>query len=179
MQAGRDRINETRARYGFNEASDNVVGMADNAVEGQAPKLFGVDPATTTADAAAGVLNNGSYIKNPSAKNLTSLLTDSGKIGSKEMSGKFMYVVENNDEIIIGTRAGQRMPHPTLVGGVNPQVYAAGIVDIRGGRIYSIDNASGHFKPGPEALKAAERAFNRLPLGAFRKDFQGYLPFDR
>ena len=39
------------------------------------------------------------------------------------------------------------MPHPTLVGGANPQVRAAGIVDIRGGRIYSADNTSGHFKP--------------------------------
>ena len=69
------------------------------------------------------------------------------------------------------------MPHPTLVGGAKPKVRAAGVVDIRGGRIYSVDNASGHFKPGPEALSAAEEAFGSLPASAFHRQFQGYVPF--
>jgi hypothetical protein len=105
------------------------------------------------------------------------MVTDSGRIGNKQMSGQFMYVVDDSGQIIIGTRAGQRMPHPTLVGGANPQVRAAGIVDIRGGRIYSVNNASGHFKPGAGSLTAAENAFGALPSRAFHRDFRGYLPY--
>ncbi len=69
------------------------------------------------------------------------------------------------------------MPHPTLIGGANPQVNAAGIVDIRGGRIFSVNNASGHFKPGDGSLNSAAEAFGQLPSGAFHKNFQGYLPY--
>ena len=138
---------------------------------------FTVDPATRAADEAAGVLVNGRYIKNPTAQNLADLVTDTGKIGSSRMSGQFMYVVDDAGNIVIGTRAGQRMPHPTLIGGANPSVQGAGIVDIRGGRIFSVDNASGHFKPGAGSLQAAEAAFGNLPAGAFHRNFQGYLPF--
>jgi hypothetical protein len=88
-----------------------------------------------------------------------------------------MYVVDDGGNIIIGTRAGQRMPHPTLVGGSNPTVRAAGVVDIRGGRIYSVNNMSGHFKPGTSSLAAAQEAFGRLPASAFHKDFVGYVPY--
>jgi hypothetical protein len=141
---------------------------------------WGVDDAMRAADEAAGVIVNGRYITNPTAKNLAGLLTDSGKIGGKQISGQFMYVVDDAGNIIIGTRAGQRMPHPTLIGGANPQVRAAGIVDIRGGRIFSVDNASGHFKPGSGSLGAAEEAFRRLlPDSAFHKNFQGFLPWNR
>ncbi|QDV51351.1 Calx-beta domain protein [Gimesia fumaroli] len=142
-------------------------------------KLFGVDPATRAADETAGVLVNGHYIKNPTAKSLNSLLTDSGKIGGKQMSGRYMYVIDDAGNITIGTRAGQRMPHPTLIGGANPQVRGAGIVDIRGGRIFSVDNVSGHFKPGAGSLDAARKAFGKLPDSAFHRNFEGYLPYSR
>ena len=145
----------------------------------RAPSRFGVDPATRAADEAAGVLVNGRYIKNPTAKSLNSLLTDSGKIGGKQMSGRYMYVIDDAGNITIGTRAGQRMPHPTLIGGANPQVRGAGIVDIRGGRIFSVDNASGHFKPGAGSLDAAREAFGKLPDSAFHRNFEGYLPYSR
>lgn len=69
------------------------------------------------------------------------------------------------------------MPHPTLVGGSNPQVQAAGMIEIRGGKIYSINNASGHFKPSIESLEVAEDVFSNLPQNIFSKDFQGYLPY--
>jgi len=140
---------------------------------------FRVDPAMQAADEAAGVLKNGSYIKNPTAKNMNDLITDSGKIGSKQMSGQYMYVVDTNGNIVIGTRAGQKMPHPTLIGGENPQVKAAGIVDIRGGQIYKVDNSSGHFKPSAESLQAAEEAFGKLPSSAFSSSFQGYVPYNK
>lgn len=161
------------ARRGSN--SSNAADTA-SSVSRQGP--FTVDPAMQAADQAAGVLRNGSYIKNPTARQLNDLVTPSGKIGSKQMSGQYMYVVDEGGNIIIGTRGGQRMPHPTLIGGENPQVKAAGIVDIRGGQIYKVDNASGHFKPSAESLKAAEEAFSKLPSNAFRNNFQGYVPFN-
>lgn len=61
------------------------------------------------------------------------------------MNGQYMYVVDMDENIIIGTRGGQRMPHPTLVGGSSPQVRVAGMVEIRGEKIYSINNANRHF----------------------------------
>lgn len=136
------------------------------------------------ADEAAGVIVNGRYITNPTARNLGDILTGSGKVGGKQMSGQFMYVVDDAGNIIIGTRARNitttPMPHPTLIGGANPQVRAAGIVDIRGGQIYSVDNTSGHFKPGARSLEAAEEAFRRiLPGSAFHRNFQGFLPWNR
>ncbi len=130
------------------------------------------------ADEAAGVLVDGRYIKNPTARNLADLMTETGRIGSSRTSGQFMYVVDETGDITIGTRAGQRMPHPTLIGGANPSVQGAGSVDIRGGRIFSVDNASGHFKPGAGSLEAAERAFRKLPTGAFHRKCQGYLHFE-
>jgi hypothetical protein len=139
--------------------------------------LFSVDRSMFAADEAAGVRFGGSYIKNPTAQSLSDLVTESGRIGGKQMNGQYMYVIDSSGDITIGTRGGQRMPHPTLIGGEDPLVLGAGIVDIRAGRIYSIDNASGHFKPGAGSLDAARDAFGRLPAKVFRPDFQGYLPY--
>ena len=139
---------------------------------------YSVDPTMFPDDEAAGVLRNGEYVKNPTAHSINDYISEgSNYLGSKNMNGQYMYVVDMDGNIIIGTRGGQRMPHPTLVGGSNPQVQAAGIVEIRSGKIYSINNASGHFKPGVESLEVAEDAFSNLPQNIFSKDFQGYLPY--
>lgn len=141
-------------------------------------KTWKVDPAMKPADEATGVLKNGVYVKNPTAQNINSLVKEgSSYLGGKTMNGKYMYVVDAKGNITIGTRGGQHMPHPTLIGGSNPQVKAAGIVEIRGGRIYKIDNASGHFKPGVSSLEAARDGFSGLPSNVFSKEFQGYVPF--
>jgi hypothetical protein len=130
-------------------------------------------------DIQEGVLVDGVYKVNPTAQNINNLVKPgSNYIGNSKMNGKYMYVVDQKGNIIIGTRAGGHMPHPTLVGGANPQVKAAGIVEIRGGKIYKIDNASGHFKPGIEALDAARDAFSNLPSNVFHKSFQGYVPYE-
>ncbi|MBN3941583.1 hypothetical protein [Nostoc sp. NMS9] len=171
------------ARLGvvFHSATNNSPenNNAENANIGERSETWGVDPATRAADEAAGVIVNGSYIKNPTARKLADIVTESGKIGSKQMTGQFMYVVDELGNIIIGTRAGQRMPHPTLIGGKNPRVLAAGIVDIRGGKIYSVNNASGHFKPGANSLEAARESFTKLPNKLFHKNFQGFKPYDQ
>ncbi|EOE6860827.1 hemagglutinin repeat-containing protein [Cronobacter dublinensis] len=143
------------------------------------PTKWSVDPATQPADKAAGVLINGSYIKNPTAQNLSGLLSETGRVGTKNMNGQFMYVIDKTGNIIIGTRSGQRMPHPTLIGGKDPQVIGAGIVEIRGGKIYSVDNASGHFKPGAGSIGVAKDAFSKIPSQYFSKDFQGYKSYDK
>ena len=69
------------------------------------------------------------------------------------------------------------MPHPTLVGGQNPTVQGAGVIDIRGGKIFSIDNVSGHFKPDASSLISVQNAFSEYPTSVFHKNFQGYIPF--
>ncbi|ELY2498644.1 hypothetical protein SMB59_004172 [Cronobacter muytjensii] len=143
------------------------------------PTKWSVDPATQAADKAAGVLINGGYIKNPTAQNLSGLLSETGRVGAKNMNGQFMYVFDKTDNIIIGTRSGQTMPHPTLIGGKDLQVIGAGIVEIRGVEIYSVDNASGHFKPGAGSIGVAKDAFIKIPSQYFSKDFQGYKPYDK
>jgi hypothetical protein len=66
------------------------------------------------------------------------------------------------------------LPHPTLIGGENPQVLTAGMVDIIS-KIYSINNFSGHFKPTALSLESMQNAFNLLPSQAFKNDFQGFI----
>jgi RHS repeat-associated protein len=161
------------------EGSNVTPATAPAKITAHNGSLFSVDKTMHAADEAAGVLINGRYIQNPTARNLSYMVTESGRIGSKRTNGRFMYVIDQEGAIIVGSRNASRMPHPTLVGGENPRVLGAGIVDIRGGKIYSVDNASGHFKPGPGSLDAAQSAFSQLPPNVFRKDFQGYLPYTR
>jgi hypothetical protein len=90
-------------------------------------------------------------------------------ISPKSHSGQAMYVVDPTGNIVIGYRYNfapeilqfPRSPHPTLLGG-NPQVLGAGIIDIRGGRIFSINNSSGHFHPSSESLIVASHYFNNF-----------------
>ena len=130
-------------------------------------------------DIEMDVLIDGVYIKNPTAQKMSNLIKPgSNYVGNSKMNGQFMYVVDVDGNIIIGSRAGQHMPHPTLIGGSNPTVQGAGIIEIRGGKIYSVDNASGHFKPSIDSLINVESAFEQLPSNVFHKDFKGYLPYD-
>ena len=70
-------------------------------------------------------------------------------------------------------------PYPTLLDRKNPQVQGAGIIEIRGGKIYKIDNASGHFQPGTESLKRTEEVFReKIPSKYFSNDFEGFKIYD-
>jgi len=151
-------------------------------------KKYGVVDSVIPDDIRKKILIDGSYVKNPTAQYLSEMITESGKIGGKKMSGVFMYVVDNEGNIIIGSRGSKLDPtkfparggyaHPTLIGGENPQILGAGMVDIRGGKIYKSDNISGHFQPGAESLKAVKKAFEKIvPEKGFKKDFQGYVPY--
>ncbi len=157
---------------------DEVLAVRKGVSGGGSGHRYSVDSTMFPDDEAAGVLRNGEYVKNPTAHDINDYISEgSNYLGSKNMNGQYMYVVDMEGNIIIGTRGGQRMPHPTLVGGSNPQVQAAGIVEIRGGKIYSINNASGHFKPSVESLRIAENAFSNLPQNIFSQNFKGYLPY--
>ena len=166
------------AFYGMGKAVEVLKGSLSGGSKGGTGHGYLVDSTMFPDDEAAGVLRNREYVKNPTAHNINDYISEgSNYLGSKNMNGQYMYVVDMDGNIIIGTRGGQRMPHPTLVGGGNPQVQAAGIVEIRGGKIYSINNASGHFKPSVESLGIAEDAFSNLQQNIFSQDFQGYLPY--
>jgi hypothetical protein len=151
-------------------------GMKKNIFAVQYDERIG-DKTIRQLDEEAGVLQNGVYQKNPTAQLLKELINPDGKIKNKNMNGTFMYVVNLNGDIIIGTRAGNHQPHPTLIGGENVLVKGAGIIDIRGGKIYKIDNASGHFRPSKSSLNNAKQAFNSLESRVFHKNFQDYEDF--
>lgn len=114
------------------------------------------------------------YRKKPTAKNINDTIKD-GKIyvGERLANGQFTYVVDTDGNLIIGRRNGSpefQTPHPSLIGGKDPVVKLAGMVDIRGGKIYSWDDRSGHFKPNAESMKFADVAFGKLPENVFAKN---------
>lgn len=138
------------------------------------------------------------YINNPTKKSLTNvdLNVSSGpkvegqleKLIFNQESGKYflqngqmmstsgdglMYVVDEFDNIYIGSRGGVNLPHPTLIGGKNPNVKCAGMIKFNNGRISEITNNSGHFKPSNAALEQAEIIFKqKIPANAFDANFK-------
>jgi hypothetical protein len=100
-----------------------------------------------------------------------------------------MYVVDANNNIIIGNRAigqvsgveaGKGLPHPTLIGGFEPKVQGAGIVTIQGGKIIKVDNASGYFRPDSSSLGKVEKLFlNKVPDKYYDRKFEGFVPYEK
>lgn len=148
-------------------------------------KTYTVDSSMQVKDIELKVLKDGRYVNNPTSTNINDLIKPgSNYVGNSQKNGQFMYVVDKEGNIIIGTRGKDlvtgetlHMPHPTLIGGENPTVQGAGMVEIRGGKIYIIDNSSGHFKPDATSLDAVKNSFDNLPNNVFHKNFQGYVPF--
>ena len=152
-------------------------------------KLYDVVPEMAEIDMERGTLVNNSYIKNPSAKDITTYVNNSNYLGTGgkkgALNGEYMYIIDTNNNIIIGNRVTNQvvkkygLPHPTLLGGENPQVQGAGIIEIRGGKIYRVDNASGHFQPGTESLKRTEEVFReKIPEKYFSNGFEGFQTYD-
>lgn len=122
-----------------------------------------------------GTYHDGHYDVNPTSVRLTDKIRGN-YIGDKNTNFKMPYVIDMNDNIIIGKRNGNGRdknslptPHPTLIGGKNPQVQMAGILEIRGGKIYKYDNNSGHYKPSMESMPVADRIFGKLDSILFYK----------
>jgi hypothetical protein len=120
------------------------------------------------------------YAKNPSARKLSELVTPKGRIGGGFENGVYTYVVDKDGDVIVAKRMSEPvmrpgratgMPHPTLIGGRDPVVLAAGDVEIRGGKIYRVDNQSGHFQPPRKALSTTLKGFMKLPAQVFDPRF--------
>ncbi len=134
---------------------------------------YHVESKMHNADIKNGVYHDGHYDKNPTAKSINEMI-NGNYIGSKTFNGKMPYVIDLDGNIILGKRNGNGRdglptPHPTLIGGKDPQVKMAGIVDIRGGKIHSYDNQSGHYKPNEKSMPASDEAFGKLPKSLFSK----------
>ena len=114
------------------------------------------------------------YAKNPTQQNLKVMVKGNYIVG-KQYNKRVPYVITANNEVIIGDRNGngrygKPTPHPTLVGGKDPKVRMAGMLDIRGGKIYSYDDRSGHYRPNEKSIKWADEAFKNYPKA---KGFKG------
>jgi hypothetical protein len=185
---------------------DEVTTIAKNGDElvvsvgkGGSKVLYSVDKSFQAGDEAVEVFQNGVYRKNPTATTIDELtINPSGTVKGKKWLQKeqtteellngaeYMYVIDENDRLIIGTRAQHtdfskptgKAPHPTLISGADPKVQAAGTVEFRGGKIYKIDNASGHYKPSAESLKKTEEIFRKdFPANSFDNNFQGFMQY--
>ena len=109
------------------------------------------------------------YFKNPSARSLRESVNGNKiyQFNGKKAEGDFMYVMNKKGEIIFGKRVNPnnssgRSPHPTLIGGKDPQAQCAGIINFKDGRIFRIDNQSGHFKPDIRSLGKIEEFMQKL-----------------
>lgn len=141
--------------------------------------FYRVMPDMRERDISRGVLLNGRYSKNPTAEDVRNMI-HGNYVGDKNTNGLFIYAIDMNDNIIVGKRNGNGTnpsdaptPHPTLLGGKNPRIQCAGMLDIRGGKIYSFENQSGHFKPNAKSLERAAEIFARLPKNVFHKKYIG------
>lgn len=108
------------------------------------------------------------YFHNPLAKELTAAI-ENGKLmmDGKVAHGRMTYVLDENGNIIFGKRHNpndgrKRAPHPTLIGGKNPQVQCAGMIEFSKGKIVSVDNQSGHFRPNSQSLAKVDAALAKL-----------------
>ncbi len=116
------------------------------------------------------------YTKNPTAVRLKDKIKGN-YIGDKHTNMQVPYVITPKGDIIIGKRngngkAGLPTPHPTLIGGKNPKVMCAGILEISGGKIKSIDVRSGHYKPNVKSLPKAKEIFENLPKNLFHRKYE-------
>ena len=123
-------------------------------------------------DIDRGVYVNGTYDKNPTAKNIIDVINGEYIISNKR-NKSMTYVIDMDDNIIVAERNGngfdgKATPHPTLIGGANPRVKMAGILHLQEGKILFYDNMSGHYKPNIKSMKVAKNAFDKLPKYLFK-----------
>lgn len=112
--------------------------------------------------------SNTGYFKNPTATNLLEAIKNNRfYIQGIKAENKFTYVLDENGNIIFGKRcnpnnSNKRSPHPTLIGGKNPKVQCAGIIEFKDGKIYYADNNSGHFRPNIKSLDKVKAILDKL-----------------
>ena len=134
---------------------------------------YHVEKSMHEMDIKNGTYHDGHYDKNPTAQNINDMI-NGNYVGNKKTNIDMPYVIDLDGNIILGRRNGNGRdgaptPHPTLIGGKDPQVQMAGIVHIQGGKIASYDNQSGHYKPSSKSMNVADEAFGKLPSVLFKK----------
>lgn len=108
------------------------------------------------------------YFKNPTAVKLEDAVNNNRiYVDGKKQCGRLTYVMDEEGNIIIGKRfnpnnPSKRSPHPTLIGGKDPIVQCAGMIEFDQGRILSVNTNSGHFKPNRESLTKVKDALQRM-----------------
>ena len=163
----------------------------EELISSSSSKLYSVIPEMYELDIKRRtfkLFENG-YVKNPTAQNITNYINNTNYLGTGgkkgALNGQYMYVVNINDNIIIGNRAtGQiingGLPHPTLIGEIDPKVQGAGIVNIREGKIIKIDNTSGLFRLDSSSLGKVEKLFlNKVPDKYYDRKFEGFIPYEK
>ena len=114
------------------------------------------------------IYDSNGYFKNPTATNIEDAISDNKVIiDGKVPDGPMTYVMDMDGNIIIGKRVNpndgrKRAPHPTLIGGKDPQVQCAGMITFRKGKILSVDNQSGHYRPNIGSMNKVNDALNKL-----------------
>ncbi len=108
------------------------------------------------------------YFKNQTATKLEDDISGNNVTldGARE-NGDYTYVMDESGDIVFGKRnnpndSRKRSPHPTLVGGKNPQVQCAGMINFRNGKIYSVNTDSGHYRPNIKSLEKVDTALQIL-----------------
>lgn len=99
---------------------------------------YAVTPNMLRRDEELGIYGPKGYRKNPTAKEIGQII-NGNYIVDKHTNVRFVYAVDTNGNVIVGRRngngkTGKATPHPTLIGGKNPKVKIAGVLDIRGGK---------------------------------------------
>lgn len=108
------------------------------------------------------------YFKNPTATNLDDAVNGNKVVfNDKNANGTMTYVMDENGNIIFGKRCNpndgrKRAPHPTLIGGKDPQVQCAGMITFVGGKISKVDNQSGHYRPNVQSMDKVNAALQDL-----------------
>ena len=108
------------------------------------------------------------YFKNPTATSLDDAAHDKAVyMDGKKANGTYTYVMDKDGEIIFGKRSNpndssKRAPHPTLIGGKDPEVQVAGMITFKNGKISSVDNQSGHYRPNIQSMGKVDAALQKL-----------------
>lgn len=108
------------------------------------------------------------YFHNPTAVSIQDAIQNNRiYVDGKRQDGVLTYVMDTDGNIIIGKRSNpnnnsKRAPHPTLIGGKDPQVQCAGMMRFKKGRIFEIDTNSGHFRPNIKSLPKVKESLQKL-----------------
>ena len=126
-------------------------------------------------DIETGAFKDGVYLKNPTAQNIQNMIKGDYIIDKSFSSESLTYAITENNEIIVGKRNGNGRregsiptPHPSLIGGADPKVKMASMLQVANGKIVGYDDRSGHFKPNIKSMKVAKEAFGKLPKYLFK-----------